>query len=163
MFRVGDRITHPMHGAGIVERIEEKELDGRNERYYVLRLLTGGLRLFVPVDSAERLGLRPISTQETIQRALASMHGMTISMESNWNRRYRENMERIRSGNIIELCRVIKGLSLREQDTGLSTGERKMLWSARQIMISEIQLAENTDHARAESVLAAALKSYQAE
>lgn len=163
MFRVGDRIAHPMHGAGVVEGIEERGRDGRSERYYVLRLLTGGLRLLVPVGTAEKLGLRTVLTPEAINAALKTMPNLEAKMDPNWNRRYRENMDRIRTGDLTELCRVIKGLSLRERETGLSTGERKMLWSARQIMISEIRMADKTDYAQAEAVLAAALGACQTE
>ncbi len=163
MFRVGDRIAHPMHGAGVVEGIEERHREGRGEQYYALRLLTGGLRILVPVDSAGKLGLRPVLKSESIRAVLEAMPNLEARMDSNWNRRYRENMDRIRTGDLTELCRVIKGLTLRERETGLSTGERKMLWSAKQIMISEIRMADKSDYAQAEATLAAALGACRTE
>ena len=163
MFRVGERIAHPMHGAGVIEGIEERLVDGRRESYYALRLLSGGLRLLVPVSAAGSLGLRPTAGKEKLDRLLRSIPALDPRMEQNWNRRYRENMDRLRTGDLTELARVIKGLSLRDRETGLSTGERKMLWSAKQILLSEIQLTEDVTCDEAERMLSRALEERPAE
>jgi len=142
-FKVGDKVVYPMHGAGIIEAIEEKEVLGRSERYYVMRMPIGDLRVMIPMSSVEELGLREVISKEDVRKVFQVLQGETTSMSQNWNRRYRANMEKIKSGDIFEVAEVVRNLTVRERDKGLSTGERKMLENARQILISELVLAQD--------------------
>ncbi|MGE4485070.1 MAG: CarD family transcriptional regulator [Oscillospiraceae bacterium] len=151
MFDIGDRIAHPMHGAGIINGIEEKKINGTTRSYYVLNIPVGGMVVLIPIDSSEAIGVRPIIDSETADKVIDSMADIKVDMTQNWNRRYRENMMRIKSGDLNEVARVIKGLVERENEKGLSTGERKMLRSAKQILISEIVLSQNSTYEEVEN------------
>lgn len=156
-FQIGDRIAHPLHGAGVISEIEHKKIDGAAQDYYVLRL-PGDMLIRIPKDTCEKVGVRPILSAEEADAVLASLSEVDVSMNQNWNKRYRENMLRIRSGDLREVAGVIKGLMHREAERGLSTGERKMLHSAKQILISEIVLSKNCSYAEIEDRLNAVMK-----
>lgn len=145
MFNIGDRVVYPMHGAGIIEAIEEKEVLGEKQRYYIMKLPIGDMRVMIPMRSVAEVGLRNVIDQESVERVLEVLRGEQSKMSTNWNRRYRANMEKIKSGDIYEVAEVVRNLTLRDQEKGLSTGERKMLENSRQILISEIVLALNTN------------------
>ncbi len=151
MFRVGDMIAHPMHGAGVIDRIEEKRINGRTRQYYVLKMPTGGMVVMIPTDSSEAIGVRPIVDSEAAETLLNSIADIEADMTSNWNRRYRENMQRLKSGNLMEVAKVVKGLMARDVEKGLSTGERKMLHSAKQILISELVLSKKASYEEVET------------
>lgn len=153
MFSIGDRISHPMHGAGVIDGIEERKINGTSRQYYVFRLPAGGMLVMIPVDNCEEIGVRPIISPREADRLIEEMSDIEIDMTQNWNRRYRENMLRIKSGNLLEVARVIKGLMARDSDKGLSTGERKMLRSAKQILISEIVLSKSLTYSEVEAKL----------
>jgi CarD family transcriptional regulator len=145
MFNIGDRVVYPMHGAGIIEAIEEKEVLGEKQQYYIMKLPIGDMRVMIPMRSVGEVGLRQVIDQESVERVLEVLRGEQSKMSTNWNRRYRANMEKIKSGDIYEVAEVVRNLTLRDQEKGLSTGERKMLENSRQILISEIVLALNTN------------------
>ncbi|MGE4352655.1 MAG: CarD family transcriptional regulator [Oscillospiraceae bacterium] len=145
-FAVGDRIAHPMHGAGIIDSIETTMQDGVERKYYVVHISVGDILVKIPTDSLEAIGVRPIIRPEEADKILKSIESIEISMTSNWNKRYRENMMRIKSGNLMEVAAVVKGLAARDCDRGLSTGERKMLHSAKQILISELVLSKSASY-----------------
>lgn len=151
MFKVGDRIAHPMHGAGVIEAIEEKKVNGTVREYYVLRIPVGNMLVMIPVDSCESIGVRPILELCEAEAIMEQIPNIESDMMQNWNRRYRENMLRIKSGDLLEVARVIKGLVERDNEKGLSTGERKMLRSAKQILISEIVLSFGSSYEEVES------------
>ncbi|MDR2600712.1 MAG: CarD family transcriptional regulator [Oscillospiraceae bacterium] len=153
MFRVGDKIAHPMHGAGIIDGIEERKLNGAVRTYYILKMPAGGMVVMIPTESTEQIGVRPIVNSNQADELMASIPGIDANMTSNWNRRYRENMQRIKSGDLLEVARVVKGLMTRDVEKGLSTGERKMLHSAKQIFISEIVLSKKLSYEEVESQL----------
>lgn len=132
-----------MHGAGVIESIEEQEVLGNRKRYYVMRLPINDMKVMVPCDSLKDIGLREVISDQGMQKVLDVLKAHKTLMSKNWNHRYRANMEKIRSGNILELAEVVRNLSHREHEKGLSTGERKMLDNARQILVSEIILAKN--------------------
>lgn len=142
MFREGDKIVHPMHGAGIVESIVEQKVNGVSREYYVLRLPVRSMVVMIPTDNSAEIGVRPIIDSAQAELLLEQISAIQVEFDPNWNRRYRENMERLKSGNLLEVARVIKGLMLRDTERGLSTGERKMLHSAKEILISEIVLSQ---------------------
>lgn len=146
LFSVGDRIAHPMHGAGIIESIATRKVDGAEKEYYVLKLPAGDMQVMIPIDSCDSIGVRPIVKPAEAEKIIKALPELEINMTQNWNKRYRENMEKIKSGNLFEVASVIKGLMLRDLDKGLSTGERKMLHSAKQILISEIVLSESCSY-----------------
>lgn len=143
MYLVGDKVVHPMHGAGVIEGITEERISGRKASYYVFRMPVGGLVLKIPTDNCGTIGVRTLSSVDEIEQVLAQIPEMDADMTANWNHRYRENMQRIKSGDLLEVARVIKGLMWRDAQRGLSNGERKMLHTAKQILISEIVLVHD--------------------
>ena len=142
MFNVGDKIVYPMHGAGIIESIEEKEILGQKQNYYVMKMPVGDMKVMIPTHNVSGIGIREIINGCDVDKVFAALGNQDSNVNSNWNKRYRENMTKIKSGNIYEVADVVKSLMLREKEKGLSTGERKMLNSARQILISELVLAK---------------------
>ncbi len=159
MFNIGDRVVYPMHGAGIIEAIEEREVLGEKQSYYIMHLPVGDMKVMVPVNSVADIGLREVISEKEIPKVLEILDGETEMMSSNWNRRYRANLEKIKSGDIFELTEVVKYLSVREQEKGLSTGERKMLENARQILVSELVLAGNTTEEEVRELLEQTLQN----
>ena len=157
MFLVGDKIVHPMHGAGVIESIKTQKIDGTSRQYYVLKMPVGGMVVMIPTTHSEEIGVRAVIDSGRAEEILIAMSDIEIDMTSNWNRRYRENMLRIKSGNLIEVAKVVKGLMARERQRGLSTGERKMLHSAKQILISEIVLAQSSSYEEIEQRINTAL------
>ena len=124
MFQVGDKVVHPMHGAGIIDSIVQRKVAGQVQEYYQLKLSVGNMVVMVPTDNTKA------------EELMSEMEGIEVDMTQNWNRRYRENMVRLKSGDLLEVARVVKGLRQREGQRGLSNGERKMLHTAKQILIS---------------------------
>lgn len=148
MFSIGDKIVYPMHGAGTVESIEEKEMFGESAEYYIIKMPIGDMKLMVPTDSAEEIGVREVSAASVAPEVLAVLEKpRTQEMnENNWSKRYRSNVDKIKSGDILEVADVVRDLSHRHMERGLSTAEKKMLSSAKEILISELSLAQGLDH-----------------
>lgn len=144
MYNVGDNVVYPMHGAGVIEAIEEREVLGERQKYYIMALPIGDMKVMIPMDSVEEVGLRQVIDDEGVRRVYEILGGEKTTMSSNWNRRYRANMEKIKSGDVFAVAEVVRNLTLRDQDKGLSTGERKMLETARQILISELVVASGS-------------------
>jgi CarD family transcriptional regulator len=144
-FKIGDKVVYPMHGAGIIESIEEKEFLGEVQSYYIMRIPIGDMKVMIPLNNVEGAGLRDVVCAETIDRVLKVLYGEETEMSANWNHRYRANLEKIKTGDICELAEVVRNLMLRNHEKGLSTGERKMLDNAKQILISELVLAKDLD------------------
>lgn len=151
LFDIGDKVVHPMHGAGVIEDIVNLKFGGTSMEYYVFKVPVMGMLVQIPVSSTKAIGIRPVVDGETAEDLMLSLAGMEIENDDNWNRRYRENMLRIKSGDLTEVARVVKSLVARDRLKGLSTGERKMLHAAKQILISEIVLAQNAEYADIES------------
>lgn len=143
MYQIGDKVVHPMHGAGVIDSIVRKKVAGKVQDYYLLKLSTGSMMVMIPTDHSDEIGVRPVVSGQEATHILSEMEDIQVDMTSNWNQRYRENMLRIKSGNLLEVAKVVKGLMYRETQKGLSTGERKMLHSAKQILISELVLAQS--------------------
>lgn len=150
-------IAHPLHGAGIIDRIEEKKINGVTRKYYVFKMPLGGMLVMIPIENSEEIGVRPIIKPDEADMLMEALSDIKIDMTKNWNRRYRENMLRIKSGDLMEVARVVKGLMARDNDKGLSTGERKMLRSAKQILISEIVLSTSQNYEEVEEKINKAL------
>ena len=157
MFEIGDYIAHPMHGAGVIESIVTKRINGAERDYYVLKLPVGDMVVMVPVDGCESIGVRAIISDSETRKVLSSFSGLEICMTQNWNKRYRENMDLLKSGDLLKVAAVVKGLICRDNERGLSTGERKMLHSAKQILISELVIAMSADYAQIEKALYASI------
>lgn len=153
MYLVGDKVVHPMHGAGIIEGVTEERISGRKASYYVFRMPVGGLVLKIPTENCANIGVRALSSADEIGEVLRRIPEMDAEMTANWNHRYRENMQRIKSGDLLEVARVIKGLMWRDAQRGLSNGERKMLHTAKQILVSEIVLVQDRVYQEAERCL----------
>lgn len=153
MFRVGDRVVYPMHGAGTIEGIEQKEILGKTHKYYVLQLPISDMKVMIPVDNTEEIGLRDVIKPSQVPEVLNVLKQDSTPMSSNWNRRYRSNLEKIKSGDIFEVASVVRNLSARNKEKGLSTGERKMLESAKEILLSELVLASDWDREEAVSII----------
>ena len=156
-FQIGDKVAHPMYGAGVLESVVQKKVNGVMRDYYVLKLPVRAMVVMIPTDNSEEIGVRPIVDREQADQVLAAIPGIEVDMTQNWNRRYRENLERLKSGNLLEVARVVKGLTLRDAKRSLSTGERKMLHSARQILISELVLSKSLSYETVEAQLDTAL------
>ena len=150
MFSVGDLVVHPMHGAGVIDAIVQEKVAGSTQDYYVFKMPVGGLLLKIPTANSQAIGIRSIIRQPEAEALIDAMPAMPVEENSNWNKRYRENMMRLKSGDLYEVARVIKGLMQRESVHRLSTGERKMLHSAKQILISEIVLTEGCGYQEVE-------------
>ena len=157
MFSIGDLIVHPMHGAGVIEDIIQEKVAGVLQEYYVFKMPTCGLVLKIPTANAHVIGVRGILSRQEVCSLLEAIPGLPVEANSNWNKRYQENMQRLKSGNLYEVARVIKSLMHRDVLRGLSTGERKMLHNAKQIMISEIVLVEASDYKAIETRLDGAM------
>lgn len=153
MYAIGDKIVYPMHGAGIIESIEEREILGEKKSYYIMRMPVGEMKVMIPTNCAGNVGIRDVIDKSIADKVFRSLEGGIDEEPSNWNKRYRENMSKIKSGNVFDVAEVVKHLIIRERQRGLSTGERKMLNSAKQILISELVLAENMKPSEVEELI----------
>ncbi len=153
MYNIGDKVVYPMHGAGMIEAIEEREVLGETQAYYIMGLPIGGMKVMIPLTSEKQLGLRDVIDHEGARRVVSILEGEETRMSTNWNQRYRANMDKIKSGDVYCVAEVVRNLSIRERSKGLSTGERKMLDVARQILISEMVLAQDTTEEQVEAML----------
>ena len=146
MFSIWELVVHPMHGAGVIDDIVQERLEGKMKEYYVFKMPVGGLVLKIPVCNSDAIGIRGIISPVEAEALFAAIPELSIEFNTNWNKRYQENMLRLKSGDLYEVARVVKALMHREHSRGLSTGERKMLHNARQIMLSEIVLAQECEY-----------------
>jgi CarD family transcriptional regulator len=153
MFNVGDKIVYPMHGAGIIESIEEKEILGQKQNYYVVKMPIGDLKVMIPTNNVDDIGVREVIDYKEVDKVFEILQDQSVNVTANWNKRYRENMTKIKSGDIFEVADVVRTLMLREKEKGLSTGERKMLNSARQILVSELVLAKGFKKPEIEDII----------
>ena len=153
MYQVGEKIVHPLYGAGIIENLEEKEIEGATQIYYVLQIPVGNLKIMISAAKAEAQGIRGIHSQGEIVGIISSIVHTKVDMPDNWNLRYKENMERIKSGQLSEVSLVYRNLLLRERERGLSTAEKKLMTTAKQIILSELILSKDIDRTEAENLL----------
>ena len=156
-FQIGDKVAHPMYGAGVLESVVQKKVGGVVQEYYIMKLAKSSMIVMIPTQGSEEIGVRPVVDPDQADRVLAAIPSIQVEITANWNRRYRENMERLKSGDLLEVARVVKGLTLRDAKRSLSTGERKMLHSARQILISELVLSKSLSYETVEAQLDTAL------
>ena len=153
MFSIGDLVVHPMHGAGVIDDIVRERVAGTTKEYYVFKMPMGGLILKIPTENSQAIGIRKVISKAEADELLEAIPSIAVEHNANWNKRYQENLLRLKSGDLREAAQVIKGLMRRDTLRGLSTGERKMLHSAKQIMISELVLVLGSDYKSVEGQL----------
>ncbi len=152
MFNVGDKVVYPMHGAGTIEAIEEKDILGEKQAYYIINM-PGEVKCMVPTVKAEEIGVRDIIDKETAGKVFKVLEQDSTDMSMNWNKRYRDNMDKMKSGDAYEIADVVRNLSFKQKEKGLSTGEKKMLLNAKQILVSELTLAEHSTKDQVEELV----------
>ena len=156
-FAVGDKVVYPHHGAAIIEAKEKRIFEEKKTDYFVLRITYGDLKVSIPVDKAEEIGLRDVINDEEVEEVFTVLRKKEARMPTNWSRRFKNHVEKLKSGDIYQVAEVVRNLSLREADKGLSAGEKRMLARARQILVSELTFALNVDEETAEVRLDAVL------
>ena len=154
MFCVGDQIVYPMHGAGIIVDIEEKKILGELHKYYILQISISDMKVMLPVNNLDAIGLRPIVSEDTANEAIDHFLNCDEDSNSNWNQRYRENIEKMKGGDLFDIATVAKTLLLRDNKKSLSNAERKMLSNAKNILISELVLAKKLSAEKIKELLA---------
>ena len=150
MYKIGDKIVYPMHGAGIIEAIEEREIFEEIKPYYIMQIVSEGLQILIPVDKVDDIGVRTIVTQPVIDEMIETLKLPMDVMEKNWNRRYRDYMDKIKTGSVFEVAVVLRDLFLLKEDKELSYGERKMLDTAKNLLVKELSLAKQMDQDKVE-------------
>ncbi len=153
MFSVGDKVLYPMHGAGTIVGIEEKKILGEKKHYYVFELPTDEIDVMIPVESSDAIGVRPVVSKEKVEEAIEVLSGEKTPMDENWNRRYRDNMSKLKSGEIVLTAEVVRNLTHLGKTRALSQGERKMLANAKLILSSEIVLVLGINTSEAEKLI----------
>lgn len=152
-FDVGDKVVYPHHGAAIIERREKKSAFGEEKEYLVLRLSYGDLTLMVPVDNTEEVGLREVIDKDEVEDVFEVLRRKDARMPTNWSRRFKNHVEKLKSGDVYEVAEVVRNLSIRDNEKGLSAGEKRMLAKARQILLSELIFAIDVTPEEAEAKL----------
>ena len=158
-FNVGETVVYPHHGAALIEAIETRTIKGEDRVYLVLKVAQGDLTVRVPADNVDLVGVRDVVGQEGLERVFDVLRAPHTEEPTNWSRRYKANLEKLASGDVIKVAEVVRDLWRRDKDRGLSAGEKRMLAKARQILVSELALAENTNEDKAETILNEVLAS----
>ena len=157
MFSIGDRVSYPMHGAGLIQKIEDRQILGENRSYYIVHIDHGNMDVMVPVVGCEKVGLRAIVDASAISKVLSTLHSDSEPMDDNWNRRNRDNIERLKSGDLCQVAAVIRDLARVDAIKKLSTGEKKMLSNAKLILASEMSMVLHKDEAEVLSMIEEAI------
>ena len=152
-FTVGETVVYPHHGAALIEAIEQRTIKGVEKAYLVLKVAQGDLTVRVPADNAEIVGVRDVVGQEGLNNHIEVLRAPHTEEPTNWSRRYKANLEKLASGDVNKVAEVVRDLWRRDKDRGLSAGEKRMLSKARQILVSELALAEGTNEDKAEVLL----------
>ncbi len=165
MFNIGDKVVYPMHGAGTIESIEEKEMLGNSENYYIIKMPLGEMKLMVPTEKADDIGIREVSKKDVSEKVFSVLEKPKDPYihDSNWSKRYNTNIDKIKSGNILDVAEVVRELSHRHIERGLSIGEKKMLNTAKDILLSELVLSQNISQQNLDEKIEETIKvSYEA-
>ena len=157
MFKIGDKVVCPMHGAGVIEKIEDREILGETKSYYILEIPYGHMQVMIPVDKCEDAGLRPIISNSEMNKVIEVLKQKSTPMDENWNRRLRDNNEKLKSGDPKQVAEVIRNLVRVEREKKLSSGEKKLLNTARQILSSEMVLVTGITETQADATIDAAI------
>lgn len=153
MFKIGDKILYPMYGAGTIDGIEQRKILGEKKTYFTMTLPFDGIVAMVPTDTCEKIGVRYIIDEQEAEKVLKAFRTQEVIEDDNWNKRHRDNMAKLRTGDIYQLIDVVKSLMLRDKKKGLSTSERKMLVVAKQLFVSEIVLSGKASRSDVENIL----------
>lgn len=153
MFEIGDKVMYPMHGAGIIVGVEEKEILGELRKYFVLQVSKKNIKVLLPIDNLESTGIRNIVSEKEADEAIKYFAQVEDEDSSNWNKRYRDNVDKLKSGKIEEVAYVAKTLLLRDKKKSLSNAERKILSNAKSVLISELETAKNMSGEEIEALL----------
>jgi CarD family transcriptional regulator len=145
LYKVGDKVVYPHHGAGTVVKKESRKVLGQEREYLTIKILHNDMTVNVPAENAERVGLRKVIDEDMVVRVLDVLNGDGTKMPKNWNRRFKHNRDKMKTGDIFELAEVVRNLSLRDQEKGLSTGEKQMFVKAKKILASELMYAKGLD------------------
>jgi CarD family transcriptional regulator len=143
LYKVGDKVVYPHHGAGTVVKREKKEVLGEKREYLTIKILHNDMTVNVPADNAERVGLRKVIDEEAVKKVVKYLTSGGTEMPKNWNRRFKHNRDKMKTGDIYELAEVVRNLALRDGEKGLSTGEKQMYVKAKKILASELMYAKN--------------------
>lgn len=150
LYKVGDKVVYPHHGAGTVVKKESRTVLGEEREYLTIQILHNDMTVNVPAENAERVGLRKVIDEDMVEQVLLVLHGDGTNMPKNWNRRFKYNRDKMKTGDIFELSEVVRNLSLRDQEKGLSTGEKQMYTRAKKILASELMYALDMESESAE-------------
>lgn len=153
MFNIGDKVVYPIHGAGIIDTIEEREVLGEKNKYYILRIPLGDMKVMIPIDSCENHGIRPIVSFRDVEKVLSVLAAPATEMKKNWNQRYRENECKIKEGSLMEIAEIVRNLTVMDRGKKLSAGEKKILANARQMLMSELMLVLEADEEEIDKLL----------
>ena len=145
MLAIGDKVVYPMHGAGVIEAIEEHEVFGQLQDYYILTMPYGGMRVMIPMKNVENIGLREVIDEIGITKVVDILRTTSVQETASWNKRFNLNLAKIKTGSIYEVAEVVRNLMLQDNSKKLSAGERRLLETARKIMVSELVLACGKD------------------
>ena len=158
-FQVGDTVVYPHHGAATIQEIKKRAIKGEEKLYLKLQVAHGDLVIEVPAENCDLVGVRDVVGEEGVEKVFNVLRAEFVEEPANWSRRYKANVEKLQSGDVIKVAEVVRDLRRREQDRGLSTGEKRMLSKARQILVSELALAEKKEESEAEALLDEVLAS----
>ena len=153
LYKVGDHVVYPHHGAGKVQKKEIKEVLGEKREYLTIKILHNDMTVMVPCENATRAGLRRVIGEDDVKRVLSVLRDDVSQMPKNWNRRFKHNREKIKTGDVFELAEVVRNLAIRESEKGLSTGEKQMYTRAKKILASELMYALEMEEDEAEDHL----------
>jgi CarD family transcriptional regulator len=153
MFRIGQKVVYPTHGVGRIEAIEQKEISGNFQSFYILRILGTDMTIMVPTGNAERVGLRHLIGAKEVPKVMEILRKKNLEISPNWNRRFKDNLERIKTGSLYEVATVLRKLVLLQRERNLSFGEKKMLENVRQLLVSEISHAVGIEEGDARSLV----------
>ena len=149
MYKVGDKVVYPHHGAGTVVKKEKREVLGEKREYLTIKILHNDMTVNVPSENAEKVGLRKVIGEDMVKVVVKALTGGGTQMPKNWNRRFKHNRDKMKTGDILELAEVVRNLSLRDHEKGLSTGEKQMFVKAKKILASELMYAKDMDEEEA--------------
>lgn len=153
MFKIGDKISYPMHGAGVIQDIETKDILGEERKYYILKLPYNDMDVMIPIDNCKDIGIRPVVSKEEMDEAMEVLAAESTPMQKNWNKRQRDNLDKLKTGNVSEVAEVVRNLLRYEREKGLSAGEKRMLANARQIFESELLMVLDVTSIRAAEIV----------
>lgn len=159
MYRVGTKVVYPTHGVALVEAIQKKEVLGGRQFFYILRIIGSGMTIMVPTKNAKRVGLREVIERSEIPKVMAILKKNDLEISPNWNRRFKDNLERIKTGSLYEVALVLRKLVLLQKERNLSFGEKKMLENVRKLIVSEISHASGIDQEKARSLVEKAVNN----